>query len=49
MSVRMTQLVPPHGGGQLRALLVPDDERAAHIARAQTLKKLDITSREGET
>jgi len=42
----MSTLVPPHGGGALRPLLLPRTERADEIKRAQKLKKVPLTSRE---
>jgi len=42
----MDQLVKPHGGGQLKPLLLSGTELTAERARAQTLKKIPITSRE---
>jgi len=42
----MTGLVPPHGGRDLRPLQLASDARAEEQRRAQTLRKLRITSRE---
>ena len=42
----MTRLVPPHGGRGLRPLQVSPDECAQELRRAQSLRKLRITSRE---
>jgi sulfate adenylyltransferase len=42
----MSMLVPPHGGGELKPLLVPEAERAAELERAAKLKKVPMTSRE---
>lgn len=42
----MSKLVPPHGGGELKPLLVPEVERAEELKRAQKLKKVPMTSRE---
>jgi sulfate adenylyltransferase len=39
-------LVPPHGGGPLRPLRVPQEALAAELARARTLPGVRITSRE---
>jgi sulfate adenylyltransferase len=39
-------LVPPHGGGQLKPLLLGGAELQAEIKRAQGLKRVDISSRE---
>jgi len=42
----MSRLVPPHGGGTLKPLLVPEAERAAGLKRAAGLRKVPMTSRE---
>jgi sulfate adenylyltransferase len=42
----MTQLVAPHGGGQLKPLLIPEAERGEERERARTLKQVPMTSRE---
>ena len=42
----MGNLVPPHGGGALMALLVPEGERAAELRHAETLQRVLLTSRE---
>ncbi|KAF0118278.1 MAG: sulfate adenylyltransferase [Rhodospirillaceae bacterium] len=42
----MSQLVPPHGGGELKPRLVPAVERAEELKRAASLKKVPMTSRE---
>ena len=42
----MSRLVPPHGGGHLAPRLVSAEERAAEARRAQSLRKLRVTSRE---
>src|SRR6186997_2501316 len=42
----MSKLVPPHGGGPLKPLLVPMQGRAEALQRARTLKKIPLTSRE---
>jgi sulfate adenylyltransferase len=42
----MSHLVPPHGGGRLAPRLVQAEERAAEAKRAQSLRKLRVTSRE---
>ena len=42
----MSTLVPPHGGGALRPLLLPRTERAEEIKRAEKLTKVPLTSRE---
>lgn len=42
----MSKLVPPHGSDTLMPLLVPEAERAEHLKRAATLRKVPMTSRE---
>lgn len=42
----MTALVPPHGGRGLRPLQLEGEPRADELRRAQTLRKLRVTSRE---
>ena len=42
----MSKLVPPHGGGPLKPLLVPREKRAEALERAGRLKKVPVTSRE---
>jgi sulfate adenylyltransferase len=42
----MSTLVPPHGGGALRPLLLPGTERADQIKRAEKLTKVPLSSRE---
>ena len=42
----MSNLVPPHGGGQLNPLLLPEVERAEVLKHAETLKQVPMTSRE---
>ena len=42
----MSKLIAPHGGGHLRPLLVPKEQRGEAIARAATLKKLRLSTRE---
>ena len=42
----MTNLVPPHGGGSLKPLLLPANERTENIRRAETLAKVPLSSRE---
>jgi sulfate adenylyltransferase len=42
----MSTLVPPHGGGALKPLLLPRTERGEEIKRAERLKKVPLTSRE---
>ena len=42
----MSKLVPAHGGGELKSLLMPQAERAEELKRAESLKKVPMTSRE---
>jgi sulfate adenylyltransferase len=42
----MSRLVPPHGNGTLKPLLIPDIERGEELKRAATLKSVPLTSRE---
>ena len=42
----MSNLVSPHGGGQLNPLLLAEIERAEVLKHAETLKKVPMTSRE---
>ncbi|MGF1608710.1 MAG: sulfate adenylyltransferase [Kiloniellales bacterium] len=42
----MSILVPPHGGGALRPLLLPRTERADELKRAEKLTKVPLSSRE---
>ena len=42
----MSELVAPHGGGELKSLLIPEIERADELKRAETLKQVPMTSRE---
>ena len=42
----MAELVPPHGGGDLKPLLAPADGRAEILARAASLPKVPLSSRE---
>ncbi len=42
----MSKLVPPHGGGALKPLLVPEVEREEELKRAKTLKQVPMSSRE---
>jgi len=41
-----TQLVPPHGGGQLKPLLLKNDELIGERERAKSLPTVHMTSRE---
>ncbi len=42
----MSNLVQPHGGKGLKALLAPRSERVEGLVRARSLKKIPMTSRE---
>ena len=42
----MSTLIPPHGGGTSRPLLLPEEERDEAMRRARTLKRLPLSSRE---
>jgi sulfate adenylyltransferase len=42
----MSKLVQPHGGGELKPLLLQGEERSAELARAASLPKVTISSRE---
>jgi sulfate adenylyltransferase len=42
----MPKLVPPHGGGQLKPLLVKQAERGDALARAGSLTQIPLSSRE---
>ncbi|HRH82130.1 MAG TPA: sulfate adenylyltransferase [Thiobacillaceae bacterium] len=42
----MSRLVNPHGGGELKPLLLEGAARDAELARAQTLKQVKMSSRE---
>ncbi len=42
----MSRLVNPHGGGELKPLLLTGEALAAEKARAQSLKQIKMTSRE---
>ena len=42
----MSQLVEPHGGNGLTPLLIPEVERVEELKRAETLKKVPMSSRE---
>ena len=42
----MSKLVSPHGSAELKCLLLEGEARAAEIKRAQTMKKVPMTSRE---
>ena len=42
----MSTLVPPHGGGPLKPLLLPRAERAEELKRAERLTRVPLTSRE---
>jgi sulfate adenylyltransferase len=42
----MSNLVPPHGAGSLKPLLLPEAERAEALQRAGRLKQVPLSSRE---
>ncbi len=42
----MSKLVAPHGGGELKSLLIPMVERAAELERAKGLRQVPMTSKE---
>jgi len=42
----MSKLVPPHGGGGLKPLLIPEVERREEIRRAESLTRIRLSSRE---
>ncbi len=42
----MSKLVSPHGGGELKPLLIPEVERPQELKRAKSLKTVPMTSRE---
>jgi sulfate adenylyltransferase len=42
----MSKLVKPHGGGELKPLLLEGEALAEEKKKAETLKKVPITSRE---
>ncbi len=42
----MSTLVPPHGSKELKPLISPEVERGEEIKRAESLKKVPMTSRE---
>jgi len=42
----MSKLISPHGGEHLRPLLVPKEQRGEALARAASLKKVRLSSRE---
>jgi sulfate adenylyltransferase len=42
----MSKLISPHGGGYLRPLLVPPENRGEALARAAALRKVPLSSRE---
>ena len=42
----MSRLVKPHGGGELRPLLLTGEAQAAELARAKTMKQIKMSSRE---
>ena len=42
----MSTLIPPHGDGPLKPLLLPEEQRDEALKRARTLKRLPLSSRE---
>ncbi len=42
----MSRLVPPHGNGSLKPLLIPETERGEELKRAASLKAVPMSSRE---
>ncbi len=42
----MSKLVPPHGGEELKPLLLPEAERAEEVKHAEGLTKVPLSSRE---
>lgn len=42
----MPELVPPHGGGELKPLLVSHEQRSEELKRAESLMKVPVSSRE---
>jgi sulfate adenylyltransferase len=42
----MSKLVPPHGGGDLKPLLLTGDELEKEKEKANGLKKVEMSSRE---
>ena len=42
----MSTLVPPHGGGSLKPLLLPEIERKEELKRASNLKKVPMSTKE---
>ena len=42
----MSTLVPPHGGGRLKPLLLTEPARGEELKRAETLIKIPLSSRE---
>ena len=45
----MSKLVPPHGGGELKPLLAPVEDRDAGLARAAALTPVPMTTRKSPT
>ena len=41
----MAQLVPPHGSGTVKPLLLPETERAEEAKRAGKFRKIPLDSR----
>jgi len=42
----MSRLTPPHGGAELKPLLLEGKEKEAEVSRAESFKKVPMTSRE---
>lgn len=42
----MSNLVPPHGSDAIQPLLLPENERDAEVQRAQSLRKVPLSTRE---
>ena len=40
----MTKLVPPHGAGLLKPLLIPEDLRSQALSKAEKLTKIPMSS-----
>jgi len=45
----MSNIIPPHGGGELRPLLLDEGARREELQRAKGLKLVPMTSRETAT
>ena len=42
----MSELVPPHGDGQLKPLLINTNERSESLIKANSLNKIPMSTRE---